>query len=68
MTHEPDRTGIDRRALGPDTADLTGDAATVRNATEVRQAAPAGRVRWVLLLGIVFVVIAFIAAYLGTRP
>lgn len=55
-----------RPATDPSNSPLEG--APVRNPTEARQAAPAGRVRWVLLIGIAAVIVAFFFAYLGTRP
>lgn len=45
-----------------------GEPAPVRNPTEARQGAPAGRMRWVLVIGMVAVSIAFVLAYLGTAP
>lgn len=44
------------------------DRAPIRNPTEARQGAPAGRVRYVLVIGMVCVIIAFLLAYFGTRP
>lgn len=56
-----------RPATDPNT-DAPLEGAPVRNPTEARQAAPDGRVRWVLLIGIAAVIVAFFFAYLGTRP
>lgn len=47
---------------------LAGDPAPVRNATEARQGAPAGRVRYVLTIGIVVVALGFLVVYLLTKP
>lgn len=63
MTDDPNRT----RPLDTNThRDAEGRA--LKNPTEARQAAPAGRVRWVLIIGIAAVAVAFLLAYLGTRP
>lgn len=64
MTFEPDRT-TSARAPG-DGRDPA--AAPVRNPTEARQGRPLGRMRLVLAIGIVGVAVAFLLAYLATRP
>ncbi|WP_181706221.1 hypothetical protein [Chthonobacter rhizosphaerae] len=46
----------------------THDASPEKNPTEARGAAPANRVRWVLVIGIALVIVAFFLAYIGTRP
>lgn len=79
-TGEPDpvpvrRPGTPAGAAGPADPTLVSPAVgfdsarpEVVNPTEARQAAPAGRVRWVLIVGIVCVAIAFAIAYMATRP
>ncbi len=44
------------------------DGSPVKNPTEARGGALAGRMRWVLVLGIAAVALAFLFAILGTRP
>lgn len=63
MTYEPDRTPSARAP-----ADRRDPAATVRNPTEARQGTPLGRMRLVLAIGVVGVAVAFLIAYLATRP
>jgi hypothetical protein len=47
---------------------VDGSRPEIVNPTEARQGSPAGRVRWVLIVGLVCVVIAFALAYMATRP
>jgi hypothetical protein len=69
MSAEPNRP-TDRPAdrPPPTIAPLEPETATVLNPTEARQGAPANAVRYVLLFGLIGVIIAFLLAYLGTRP
>ena len=58
----------DPTVISPSIGRADGSRPEVINPTEARQAAPAGRVRWVLIVGIVCVAIAFALAYMATRP
>jgi hypothetical protein len=67
----PRHPGTPAGAAGPADPTLvtpSTERPEIVNPTEARQGAPAGRVRWVLVVGLVCVVIAFALAYLGTRP
>lgn len=52
----------------PHTPGASDGPTPVRNPTEARQGATPGRVRYVLVIGVVLVIVAFFFSYLGTRP
>lgn len=65
----PPRPEDRARDRARDRAGSSGDEpAVVRNPTEASQGAPAGRVRWVVILGLLLAVIGYIVVYFATRP